>query len=92
MDTPILNQFDKVFEVSAKILDTSKFKGHDDWAMAYVLDAFKGDLKQIEQTLRADAVFSSRTGLSERMKKYQSLKLLVSRKENEIIKQVRNLL
>ena len=55
-------------------------------------DAFEGDLKQIEQTLRADAVFSSRNGLSERMKKYQSLKLLVNRKENEIVKQVRNLL
>lgn len=92
LDTPIVNQFDRVFEVSAKILDTSQCKGHDDWAMAYVLDSFKGDLKQIEQTLRADAVFSSRNGLSERMKKYQSLKLLVNRKENEIIKQVRNLL
>lgn len=92
LDTPIVNQFDRVFKVSAKILDTSQCKGHDDWAMAYVLDAFKGDLKQIEQTLRADAVFSSRNGLSERIKKYQSLKLLVSRKENEIIKQVRNLL
>ena len=92
LDTPIAEQFDKVFDVSAKVLDTSQCKGHDDWAMAYVLDAFKGDLKQIEQTLRADAVFSSRNGLSERMKKYQSLKLLVNRKENEIVKQVRNLL
>lgn len=92
LDTPIAEQFDRVFDVSAKILDTSQCRGHDDWAMAYVLDAFKGDLKQIEQTLRADAVFSSRNGLSERMKKYQSLKLLVNRKENEIVKQVRNLL
>lgn len=92
LDTPIRNQFDKVFDVSAKVLDTSQCKGHDDWAMSYVLDAFKGDLKQIEQTLRADAVFSSRNGLSERMKKYQSLKLLVNRKENEIVKQVRDLL
>ena len=92
LDTPIAEQFDKVFDVSAKVLDTSQCKGHDDWAMSYVLDAFKGDLKQIEQTLRADAVFSSRNGLSERMKKYQSLKLLVNRKENEIVKQVRNLL
>lgn len=92
LDTPIRNQFDRVFDVSAKVLDTSQCRGHDDWAMAYVLDAFKGDLKQIEQTLRADAVFSSRNGLSERMKKYQSLKLLVNRKENEIVKQVRDLL
>jgi hypothetical protein len=92
LDTPIAEQFDRVFDVSAKILDTSQCRGHDDWAMAYVLDVFKGDLKQIEQTLRADAVFSSRNGLSERMKKYQSLKLLVNRKENEIVKQVRNLL
>ena len=92
LDTPIRNQFDKVFDVSVKIQDTSQCKGHDDWAMAYVLDAFKGDLKQIEQTLRVDAVFSSRNGLSERMKKYQSLKLLVNRKENEIIRQVRSLL
>jgi hypothetical protein len=92
LDTPIAEQFDRVFDVSAKILDTSQCRGHDDWAMAYVLDAFKGDLKQIEQTLRADAVFSSRNGLSERMKKYQSLKLLVNRKENEIVKQVRDLL
>ena len=92
LDTPIAEQFDRVFDVSAQILDTSQCRGHDDWAMAYVLDAFKGDLKQIEQTLRADAVFSSRNGLSERMKKYQSLKLLVNRKENEIVKQVRNLL
>ena len=92
LDTPIRDQFDRIFDVTAKVLDTSQCKGHDDWAMAYVLDAFNGDLKQIEQTLRVDAVFSSRNGLSERMKKYQSLKLLVNRKENEIIKQVRNLL
>jgi hypothetical protein len=92
LDTPIRDQFDIIFDVTAKVLDTSQCKGHDDWAMAYVLDAFNGDLKQIEQTLRIDAVFSSRNGLSKRMKKYQSLKLLVNRKENEIIKQVRNLL
>lgn len=65
---------------------------HDDWAMAYVLDAFNGDLKMIEQALRADSVFSSRNGLSNKMKKSESLKSMVSRKENEIIRQVRNLL
>ena len=74
LDTPIRDQFDIIFDVTAKVLDTSQCKGHDDWAMAYVLDAFNGDLKQIEQTLRIDAVFSSRNGLSKRMKKYQSLK------------------
>ena len=92
LDTPIREQFDRVFDVSAKVLDTSQCKGHDEWAMAHVLDTFKGDLKQIEQNLRADGVFSSRNGLSDRMRKYQSLKLRVNRKESEIVKQVRSLL
>ena len=92
LDTPIREQFDRIFDASAKVLDTSQCGGHDDWAMAYVLDAFKGDLKMIEQALRADSVFSSRNGLTNKMKKYELLKSMVSRKENEIIKQVRNLL
>lgn len=92
LDTPIRDQFDRIFDVTAKVLDTSQCKGHDEWAMAYVLDAFKGDLRQIEQTLRAEGIFSCRNGLRNRMKKYESQKLLVNRKENEIIKQVRNLL
>ena len=92
LDTPIRDQFDRIFDVTAKVLDTSQCKGHDEWAMAYVLDAFKGDLRQIEQTLRAEGILSSRNGLRKRMKKYESQKLLVNRKENEIIKQVRNLL
>lgn len=92
LDTPIREQFDRIFDMSAKVLDTSQCGGHIDWTMAYVLDAFKGDLKMIEQALRADSIFASRNGLSNIMKKYELLKSVVSRKENEIIKQVRNLL
>ncbi|MBR6661209.1 MAG: hypothetical protein IKL26_05095 [Bacteroidales bacterium] len=60
--------------------------------MAYVLDVFKGDLRMIEQIMRVDGVYGSQNGLSNRMDKYKFLKSVVSRKENELIKQVRNLL
>lgn len=42
--------------------------------------------------MRADGIYDSRNGLSNWMDKYEKIKSMVSRKENEIIKQVRNLL
>ena len=79
--------------VTARRLDTSKCKkGWDEWSVAHILDYYHYDLKQIDQVMRADGVFSSRNGHSNRMKLCEKVKAKVSRKENEIIRQVRSLL
>ena len=92
LDTPIREQFDRVFNVSAQPLDTSNCKGWDEWAIAHLLDYYKYDLKRIEQDMRMDGVFSSRNGHRNKMKLFEDVKNKVCRKENEIIRRVRSLL
>lgn len=93
IDSAVREQFDRVFDVTARPLDTSKCKkGWNEWSTAIVLDYFNYNLKRIDQALRADGVFSSRNGHSERMKLCEVLKSKVHRKENEIIRHVRSLL
>lgn len=90
IDDVVRKQFNKVFDVDAKILNTNHCKGYEEWVMAQILDKFNGNLQLIEQSLRD--VYNSRNGLSERMKKYQSVKIKINKEDDEIIKQVRNLL
>lgn len=92
IDSPVREQFDRVFNVSASVLDTTQCNGYEEWAMAHLLDACNGDLKQIEQSLRQESVYNSRNGLSERMKKFQSVKVRINRKENQILREIRSLL
>ena len=92
VDNVVREQFNRVFDVSAKVLDISKFRDYDEWAMAQILNAFNGDLRQIEQMLRSGSIYNSRNGLTERMKKFESVKLITNKAENEILKQVRSLL
>ena len=92
LDTPIREQFDRVFNVSAQPLDTSNCKSWDEWAIAHLLDYYKYDLKRIEQDMRMDGVFSSRNGHRNKMKLFEVVNSKVCRKENEIIRQVRSLL
>ena len=92
IDSAVREQFDRVFNASIPILDTTQCNGYEEWAMAHLLDSYNGDLRQIEQSLRQESVYNSRNGLSERMKKFQSVKARTKRKENEIIRQVRSLL
>lgn len=92
LNTPIREQFDRVFDVSAKRLDSSKCKGWDEWAIAHLLDYYKYDLKRIEQDMRVDGVFSSRNGHRNKMKLFEEIKSRICRKENDIIRHVRNLL
>ena len=92
INTPVREQFDRVFNVSAQPLDTSKCEGWDEWAAAHLLDYYKYDLKRIDQDMRADGVFSSRNGHRNKMKVFEAVKSKVCRKENEIIRQVRSLL
>ena len=56
------------------------------------INALNGDLRQIEQMLRSGSIYNSRNGLTERMKKFESVKLITNKAENEILKQVRSLL
>lgn len=90
IDCTIRQQFNKVFNCSALELDTSNCNGYEEWAMAQILDKYNGDLKQIEQSIRYK--YNSRGGLTKRMDKFKLIKSLTNKKENEIIKQVRNLL
>lgn len=91
-DSAVREQFERVFDVSKKDLDTSKCKGYDEWCMAYILEHFNGDLKQVEQSLRSSNTYNSRNGLAERMKKFKAVKQNINKKENEIIQQIRNML
>lgn len=92
IDFAVREQFDRVFNASIPILDTTQCNGYEEWAMAHLLDSYNGDLRQIEQSLRQESVYNSRNGLSERMKKFQSVKARTKRKENEIVRSVRSLL
>ena len=92
IDSAVREQFDRVFNVSAQPLDVSKCEGWIEWAMAYLLDHFNYDLKYIDQLMRVDGVFPSRNGHSNKMKLFEEVKSKASRKENEIIRQVRSLL
>ncbi|MBO7306647.1 MAG: hypothetical protein J6U59_01315 [Alistipes sp.] len=92
IDSAVREQFDRVFNASIPILDTTQCNGYEEWAMAHLLDSYNGDLRQIEQSLRQESVYNSRNGLSERMKKFQSVKARTKRKENEIVRSVRCLL
>lgn len=92
IDSAVREQFDRVFNASIPILDTTQCNGYEEWAMAHLLDSYNGDLRQIEQSLRQESVYNSRNGLSERMKKFQSVKARIKRKENEIVRSVRSLL
>ena len=78
--------------MSATPLDTSKCRNWDEWATAHIFDYFDYDLKQIDQCMRADGVFSSRNGHRNKMKLFEEVRSKVYRKENEIIRQVRSLL
>ena len=80
------------YATKATILDTTKCNAFEEWAMANLLDLYKGDLQQIEQSLRYSSVYNSRNGLTERMNKFQAVKNKINRKESEIVKQVRNIL
>ena len=92
INSAVREQFDRVFNVSAQPLDVSKCEGWIEWAMARLLDLFNFDLKQIDQCMRADGVFPSRNGHSNKMKLFEKVKSKVSRKENEIVRSVRSLL
>lgn len=92
IDSAVREQFDRVFNASIPILDTTQCNGYEEWAMAHLLDSYNGDLRQIEQSLRQESVYNSRNGLSERMKKFQSVKARTKLKENEIVRSVRSLL
>ena len=92
VDNVVREQFNRVFDVSAKVLDMSKFRDYDEWAMAHILDAFNGDLRKIEQSLRSDSVYNSRNGLTDRMKKYKTVKSKIKKEECGILKRVRSLL
>lgn len=92
IDTVNRAQFDKIFDVSAQPLDTSKCRNWDEWAIAHLLDHFNYDLKQIDQSMRADGVFSSRNGHRNKMKLFEEVKSKAYRQENKIIRQVRSLL
>jgi hypothetical protein len=92
IDSAVREQFDRVFNASIPILDTTQCNGYEEWAMAHLLDSYNGDLRQIEQSLRQESVYNSRNGLSERMKKFQSVKARTKRKENETVRSVRSLL
>lgn len=69
---PLLIQFNKIFG-NGEILDTSYIKNAETYEMMKNLQSCDGNLKQIEQELKDYNIYSSRSGLTEKMKKYKQL-------------------
>ncbi len=89
---PILTLFDKVFGNSTANIPNTIFDDYENWAMKIILEKYKGDLKLLEQDVRNK--FSSRSGASKRMKKFETVyhaMTSASTCENPIEK-IRNLL
>lgn len=69
---PILLQFNKIFG-EGDILDKSYIKNSETYEMMKNLQYCDGDLKKIEQELKDYNIYSSRSGLTNKMKKYKQL-------------------
>lgn len=69
---PILLQFNKIFG-EGDISDTSYIKNSETYEMMKNLKYCDGDLKKIEQELKDYKIYSSRSGLTGKMKKYKQL-------------------
>ncbi|MBF0576438.1 hypothetical protein [Dysgonomonas sp. GY617] len=69
---PLLIQFNKIFG-NGEIMDTSNIKNAETYEMMKNLQSCDGNLKQIEQELKDYNIYSSRSGLTEKMKKYKQL-------------------
>ena len=68
---PILTQFNKVFGNSTADMPNSTFDDYENWAMKIILERYNGNLKLLEQDIRNK--FSSRSGASKRMKKFEAV-------------------
>ncbi len=68
---PILTQFNKVFGNSTADMPNSTFDDYENWAMKIILEKYNGNLKLLEQDIRNK--FSSRSGASKRMKKFEAV-------------------
>lgn len=69
---PILSQFNMIFG-DGDIPDTSYIKNSESYEMMKNLQSCNGDLKKIEQELKDYNIYSSRSGLTDKMKKYKQL-------------------
>ncbi len=69
---PILSQFNKIFG-NGDIPDTSYIKNSESYEMMKNLQSCNGDLKKIEQELKDYNIYSFRSGLTAKMKKYRQL-------------------
>jgi len=72
---PVLLQFNKIFGTEECNVNLTR-KSYDEYTMTEILKLYDNNLKQIEMNLRYNKCYStnSRTGLSDRMKKYKELK------------------
>lgn len=68
---PILTQFNKVFGNSTADMPNTTFDDYENWAMKIILERYNGNLKLLEQDVRNK--FSSRSGASKRMKKFEAV-------------------
>lgn len=69
---PLLTQFNLIFG-DGEIMDKLYIKSCETYEMMKNLQSCNGNLKVIEQELKDYNIYSSRSGLSEKMKKYKQL-------------------
>ena len=81
---PILLQFNKIFG-KGEVMDTSYIKNSETYEMMKNLQFCNGDLKGIEQELKDYNIYSSRSGLTDKMKKYKQLHIQMYNKTHNSI-------
>lgn len=87
---PILREYDEIFDTNKPLL-SKEIKSFEDLAMASMLQNYNFDMKSICQAIKG--VYSSRSGVDERMKKIKSIKQIMdANKGNNVVKHVRDLL
>lgn len=89
---PILTMYDRVFSNTSNIPNVQS-STYEDFAMQTILNAYQGDIKTIEMTLKT--CFASRSGLGKRMEKIRQTWEKMqnnSNRGNDYINSVRNLL
>lgn len=90
----LLQQFDRVFgNLQSSQPSLTEKDRYDQFAMKCILQVYGNDLKQVEQAIRNNGLFASRSGRDKRLKKIEALyKAMQGEEANNRLLEIRNLL
>ena len=81
---PLLNQFNKVFGNTDKLVKYDSLLNFEEYAMMAIIEKYDANLQAIRQDLKDNKIYSpnSRGGLDKRMNKFQALSERLSNEKN----------